>query len=243
MIKYASNSLLAALISFSNEIGNLCASLGGVDASDVFRGLHLSQYLSPELAGGSRVTAPITAFLAAGCGFGGSCLPKDVAALVAHGQSRGEAMPLLSAVMDTNRAQPRRMIELLRPHVASLAGARVAVLGLAFKPDTDDVRESPALPLIRLLLSEGAWVRAYDPIANENAKRALGEPEVVFCSELDEALAGADAALLATAWDEFRTLPDKLRGMRNPPLLVDGRRLVAPHDVERYEGIGLGRPL
>ena len=150
-------------------------------------------------------------------------------------------MPLLSAVMDINRAQPRRMIELLKRHLPDLAGVRVAVLGLAFKPDTDDVRESPALSLIRLLLNEGAIVQAHDPVANENAQQALGESDVLFCGSRDEALAGVDAVLLVTAWGEFLDLPKKLRTMANPPLLVDGRRLIEPADVEQYEGIGLGQ--
>ena len=243
MIKYASNSLLATMISFSNEIGNLCARLGGIDAREVFRGVHLSQYLSTVEGNGSRRPAPITAFLAAGCGFGGSCLPKDVSALAAHGQARGEAMPLLSSVLEINRGQPRRMIELLKRHIPNLEGRRVAVLGLAFKPDTDDVRESPALPLIQLLQAEGARVSAYDPVANGNARIALGQGQVgsalELCDSLEDAVRTAEAILLVTAWNEFRALPEMLRSRACPPLIVDGRRLLDPAGVERYEAIGL----
>jgi UDPglucose 6-dehydrogenase/GDP-mannose 6-dehydrogenase len=239
MIKYASNSLLATLISFSNEIGNLCAALGGVDVREVMQGVHLSQYLSPRQPDGSRVKAPISAFLAAGCGFGGSCLPKDVAALIRHGQEHSEAMPLLSAVIEINRGQPQRMVELLEKHFPSLAGVKVAVLGLAFKPDTDDVRETPALEIVRRLIEAGANVKAYDPIANASFARAFGASPVKYCESLAEVLEGADAALLVTRWQEFQQVPELLAGRYPAPPLVDGRRVIDPDAVECYEGIGV----
>src|SRR6185295_13146068 len=174
MIKYASNAVLATMISFSNEVGNLCAQLGNIDAADVMRGVHLARYFTTPLDDGAkRITAPITTFLYAGCGFGGSCLPKDVKALVAHGASAGQPMPLLDTVVKINEQQPRRVVELLEKHFPSLAGVRISVLGLAFKPDTDDMRESPAIPIIRDLLALGAVVSAYDPVAAESAKKVL----------------------------------------------------------------------
>lgn len=239
MIKYASNSLLATLVSFSNEIGNLCSAIGGMDAVDVFRGVHLSQYLSPALPDGTRATAPIAAFLSAGCGFGGSCLPKDVSALIQHGRDHGEAVPLLSSVIDINRVQPQRMLSLLQRHFPSLEGVDVAVLGLAFKPETDDVRESPALPIIRGLCQRGARVRAFDPIANTSAARHLGEAPIQFAGSLDEAIDGIDAAMLVTRWRQFSELPSVLAGRRPQPVLIDGRRVIDPHSVNTYEGIGL----
>ena len=160
MIKYASNSLLATLISFSNEIANLCSSLGNVDAMDVVRGMQSSKYLrAPEQAG----PAPIADFLVPGCGFGGSCLPKDISALIAHGRSTGASMRVLEAVRDTNLAQPARMIRLLEKHLPDLRGIPVTVLGLAFRPGTSDMRESPAILIIRDLLARGARVSAFDP--------------------------------------------------------------------------------
>src|SRR5262249_9785494 len=146
MIKYASNALLATMISFSNELGNLCARLGGVDIVDVMKGLHLSKYLSLVLPDGSRAWPSIKGFLWAGCGFGGSCLPKDVKALIAHGRNAGMPMPLLTAVINVNDRQHLQVFSLLRKHFTSLDGISVAVLGLSFRPDTDDVRESPAIP-------------------------------------------------------------------------------------------------
>jgi len=238
MIKYTSNSVLAALISFSNEIGNLCSALGGVDVADVMRGVHLARYFSTPLPDGQRVQAGISSFLWAGCGYGGSCLPKDTKALSAHGAAHGLAMPLLDAVIATNLAQPERMLALLGKHFPTLKGVRVSLLGLAFKEDTDDMRESPAIPLARLLVERGAIVSGYDPIAQETARAALPAP-VRLVTTLADAVQGADALLLVTRWAEFKTaLPVLLSAISKPPLLVDGRRIIEPASVPRYEGIG-----
>ena len=237
MIKYTSNSVLATLISFSNEIGNLCSALGGVDVADVMRGVHLARYFATPMPDGQRVQAGISSFLWAGCGYGGSCLPKDTKALSAHGAAHGMAMPLLDAVIATNLAQPERMLKLLDKHFASLAGKRVALLGLAFKDDTDDMRESPSIPLANLLLERGAVVSGYDPVARATARAALPS-DVRLVDTLEDAIAGADALLLVTRWAEFRRLPSLLAAMPHPPLLVDGRRIVEPASVARYEGIG-----
>ena len=242
MIKYASNALQATMISFANEIGNLCEGLGGMDVVDVLHGTHLMKELtfaSPGSAG--RRKAGITGFLGAGCGFGGSCFPKDVKAIVAHGQAHGITMSLLQSVLEINQAQPVRMVEMLEQAIGSLAGRRIAVLGLAFKPGTDDMRESPSLPIIRELVQRGANVQAYDPIANDAARRALPGVKVEFCSSLDAALRHADAIALVTKWAEFTVLPEKIRALEPVPTLVDGRRFVAPESVPRYFGIGLGR--
>lgn len=237
MIKYTSNAVLANLISFSNEIGNLCSALGGVDVADVMRGVHMARYFNPATSDGRRSLAGITSFLWAGCGYGGSCLPKDTKALSAHGASHGMPMPLLDAVIATNLAQPRRMLELLHRHFPALTGVRVALLGLAFKEDTDDMRESPAIALSQLLLQRGVQVLGYDPIARETARAALPE-QVQLVDSLAEAVNHADALMLVTRWAEFRKLPALLAGMKSPPVLVDGRRVIEPSSVPRYEGIG-----
>jgi len=239
MIKYASNALLATLISFSNEIGNLCAGLGGVDVVDVMRGLHASRYLTTTLPDGGRVTAPLAAFLWAGCGFGGSCLPKDVRALITHGRLVGQSMPLLEAVIDTNVRQSHQALALLQKHYPSLQGVRVAVLGLAFRPDTDDMRESPAIPIIQDLLAAGAEVTAYDPAATAAARRRFVNDRVRVCGALSEAVQDVGAIVLTTKWDEFTRLPDLLRDRHPQPLVVDGRRMLDKRGVQRYEGIGL----
>jgi UDPglucose 6-dehydrogenase len=240
LIKYASNALLATMISFANEMGNLASALGDIDVSEVMRGVHASNYLSPRLADGTRIKAPITAFLEAGCGFGGSCLPKDVGALIAHGAEAGTSMRLLQAVIDTNVGQPARLVALARAGLGTLDGKRVSVLGLAFKPDTDDVRESPAFPIIDQLLSEGALVTAHDPIAMPGARQRINGHKVVFAEDLEQAVEAADAVLIVTRWDRFDSLPRILALRDKQPLVVDGRRMLAPGSVANYAGIGLG---
>ncbi len=237
MIKYTANSLLATLISFSNEIGNLCAK-AGVDVVDVMNGVHLDKRFSPLPPEGGRIRPAFLSYLAAGCGFGGSCFPKDVKALVAHGIKAGVPMNLLGAVIAVNEKQPSKMLDLLARHLPELTGRRVAVLGIAFKPGTDDIRESPALPVIRELLQAGADVSAFDPIAREEAEKVFGH-SVDFADELETAINGADAILIMTRWDDFRALPALLADLERPPVVVDGRRMLAKDCVPRYEGIGV----
>lgn len=238
MIKYSSNALLATLISFSNELGNLCAALGNTDIADVMKGLYLSKYLTTGLTDGRRMTAPITSFLWAGCGFGGSCLPKDVKALIAQGQKVGQPMPLLQSVLQINAQQPSKILALLKKHFPSLEGLRVAVLGLAFRPETSDMRESPAIPVIQLLLAEKAVVQAYDPAAREEARKIFPSGQVRLDATLVESLAGAEAVVLITRWEEFRQLPELLKRLERQPLVVDGRRMLDPKSTAEYEGIG-----
>jgi UDPglucose 6-dehydrogenase len=239
MIKYTANSLLATMISFSNEIGNLCSGLGQIDVVDVMKGVHLDRRLSPILDNGGRIVPAIATYLEAGCGFGGSCFPKDVNALIAHGKAAGQNMNILQSVMDINHTQPLRMIEMLKKHHETLQGRRIAVLGLAFKPGTDDMRESPSIPIIKALHEEGAEISAYDPIATDEARKLFTDIPVQYAGSLDEAVKDADAVVLVTLWDEFATLPDILNGMSPVPLLVDGRRMFDKNSVPRYEGIGL----
>lgn len=239
MIKYTSNAVLATMISFSNEIGNLCSSLGDIDVVEVMQGVHLAHYFTVRTPGDTGyAAAPITSFLQAGCGFGGSCLPKDVSALIAHGEAAGLPMPLLDAVIRINRKQPKRVIELLEQHFPSLRGVKVSVLGLAFKPDTDDMRESPAIPIVRELLERGAEVSAYDPVATESAAAVFGNERIRFLGSLDSALREVDAVVLVTRWDEFQRVPDVLATMETPPLVIDGRRMVDKQRIRRYAGIG-----
>jgi len=237
MIKYASNCVLATMISFSNEFGNLCSVLGGVDVTDVMRGVHLARYFTTALEDGRRIKAPITSFLWAGCGYGGSCLPKDTKALSAHGAAHGAVMPLLDSVIAINQAQPAQMMSLLDRHFTSLKGVRVALLGLAFKEDTDDMRESPAIPLARMLIERGAHVVGYDPVARASARAAL-PAAVELAPSLEAALSDVDAALLVTRWSEFQRVPDLLKEHPKVPVLVDGRRMLDPASNSRYEGIG-----
>jgi UDPglucose 6-dehydrogenase len=235
MIKYASNAVLATLISFSNEIARLCSAVGGVDAIDVMRGVHQASYFTMR-RGEDNFTAPITSFIEPGCGFGGSCLPKDVTALIGQGRDKGLTMNLLQSVLDINREQPEEMIRLIRRHFASLVDVSVAVLGIAFKPDTDDVRESPSFPIIRRLKAEGAHVTAYDPVARPNGHEVLVGVNVV--RSLREAVVDAKIIILVTRWPEFSELAGLLNELHQRPLVVDGRRVLDPGSFAQYEGIG-----
>jgi UDPglucose 6-dehydrogenase/GDP-mannose 6-dehydrogenase len=239
MIKYASNALLATMISFANEIGNLCATIGSVDVVDVIRGVHLDRRLSPRLPGGERIRPGFLSYLEAGCGFGGSCFPKDVQALVAYGEHLGNPMRLLKSVIEVNEHQPRKLLSLLQKHFPSLEQRRVAVLGLAFKPGTDDLRESPAIPIVQELIAQRAIVTAYDPVAQPAAERLFGSRGVVFPGGLAETIENTDAIVLVTRWDLFNTLPGLLADRDPQPLIVDGRRMLDKQSVQRYEGIGL----
>ena len=239
MIKYASNALLATLVSFSNEIANLCSAVGDVDVREVTDGVHASQYLTIELADGSRHTAPIASFVEAGCGFGGSCLPKDVRALAGQGRDLATPTPLLDAVLTVNESRHEELLRLLRRHVPSLAGRQVAVLGFAFKPGTDDVRESPAIPVVRGLLAEGADVRVHDPVAGAAVREVFPDGPVRAVPTLEEAVAGADAVVLVTRWEEYGRLADVVREANPDVLVVDGRRVLDKRAFRRYEGIGL----
>lgn len=237
MIKYASNTLLATCISFANEIATLCEGVGGIDVVEVMRGVHASRYLANGSINGSAQPAPIARFIEAGCGFGGSCLPKDTAALAAHGKAHGVSTPLLDAVLEVNRAQARRSVGLVQRHLPLLRGRSVAVLGTAFKPGTADLRQSPAEPIIEHLLSLGALVRTFDPAANEDTRRHFAE-RVRVCESIKEAIEGAEAIVVCTAWPDFASLPDLLRGRRDQPVVVDGRRMFDPAAFARYEGVG-----
>lgn len=239
MIKYTSNSLLATMISFSNEIANLCAAIGDIDVVDVMNGVHLDKRLSPILPNGNRILPAFTTYIEAGCGFGGSCFPKDVKALIAHGKRIGIPMILLDAVVHINKEQPKQVISILKKHFPILKGARIAVLGLAFKPGTDDMRESPAIPIINHLLAEGTKIKAYDPVAKHEAQKLFGNNTIIFCDAINETIEDVDAILLLTRWDEFSGIPTLLADLEPKPLFIDGRRMLDKNKIEKYAGIGL----
>jgi UDPglucose 6-dehydrogenase len=214
MIKFASNAFLATKISFANEIGNLC-KVSGIDSYEVFLGVGLDTRINPK-------------FFRSGLGFGGSCFPKDVNALIALARSKGIDPIILNAVIDTNKEQPRRMIELLEKHL-NPRDHRIGVLGLAFKPDTDDIRESRAIAVIQLLLEAGAKVKAYDPEAMGHFKELF--PGISYAATATEVLA-SDAVLIVTEWKEFDSLD--YRGK----LVIDGRRVEkARNEAAVYEGM------
>lgn len=227
MIKLASNAFLATKISFINEIANVCEEVGA-DVTEVARGMGLDE----------RIGA---AFLKAGIGYGGSCFPKDVSALKQLAGNSGYHFQLLNSVIEVNELQKRRVIGKLTKRLGALAGKRIALLGLAFKPNTDDMREASSLVLSARLQGEGAEVVAYDPVATEAASDLLATTE--FASSAEEALRGADAAILVTEWPEFAALdwPALAATMRSA-VIVDGRNYLDAEALRAagfaYEGIG-----
>ncbi len=238
MIKYTSNALLATAISFANEIGDLCASLG-IDAMDVIRAVQASRYLTTTAKDGSTALAGISSYLEPGSGFGGSCLPKDVEALIRHGERQGRPMALLKAVVDINEGRAEELVAIIQRHVPDLKGSRVTVLGLAFRPDTDDTRVSPSFPLIRRLLEAGARVTAHDPVARPDLDGLFGEGRVRLVEDLPEAVRDSDAVVLVTRWDQYRSLPELLGATSVQPVVIDGRRMLDKWQFSRYDGIGL----
>ena len=227
MIKLASNAFLATKISFINEIANVSEEVGA-DVAEVARGMGLDKRIGPS-------------FLRAGIGYGGSCFPKDVSSLKQLAGNTGYHFQLLTAVIEVNELQKRRVLKKLEKHLGSLAGKTVALLGLAFKPDTDDMREASSLVLASRLEGEGATVRGYDPVAEKPARELL--PKVEFRESLEDALDGADAAILVTEWPEFAEADwASLRDRMANPLLIDGRNFLDPEKVREagftYEGIG-----
>ena len=235
MIKYANNCLLATQISAVNELANLCFELGGIDVRDVMQGVHLDQRWSPITPGG-RIHPQILTYLIPGCGFGGSCFPKDVQALRTLGQDRGLPMHALQAVLEINDAQPLQIIRQLESALGDLRGRSILILGLAFKPGTDDLRESASLRIIDHLVACGAHVSAHDPIALENAKRYYADQPVSFVEDWPAAVPAAEAVVVATAWRDYASLPTL-----HPRVFADARRMFQPGDFPEtvYLAIGL----
>jgi UDPglucose 6-dehydrogenase len=230
MIKYASNAFLAAKISFINEMANICEALGA-DVKEVAAGMGLDGRIGPH-------------FLEAGLGWGGSCFPKDVKALAYMAETEGRHPHLLHAVMDINADQRQAPLRKLQEILDEpLEGKTVGLLGLAFKPNTDDMRDAPSIDLARNLMRAGASVRAYDPAAMENAHRLL--PEVTLVKNAYEVAKDADALILVTEWNEFKNLDlERVNELMRSPILVDGRNIYDPVEVRalgfKYRGIGRG---
>ncbi len=231
LTKYAANAMLATRISFMNQIAQLCEAVGA-DVTHVRRGIGSDRRIGQ-------------AFLFPGPGYGGSCFPKDVKALIRTGSENALTLDILAAVEDANQRQKRVLVEKLQRHLGSLRGTVIAVWGLAFKAETDDVRESPGLVLIEELLRAGAQVRVHDPAAMETARRQLGS-RVTYAGHGFDALTGADALAIVTEWLEYRN-PDfaRIKQLLKRPLIVDGRNLYDPHKLGRlgftYDSVG--RPL
>lgn len=230
MIKYASNAFLAARISLINEIANICQHIPGADVTVVSKAIGLDKRIGPY-------------FLNAGLGYGGSCFPKDVKALIKYAEKLGETPRVLEAVDNVNMMQPLKAVELAEKLLGSLRGKTAAILGLAFKPNTDDIREAVSLKIIKTLLEKGCTVKAYDPAAIENARKVFGDT-VSYAPSAEECLRDADFCIVATEWEEFRRLgPDDFRKLMREPVVVDGRRIYDPErfmEKVEFAAVGLG---
>jgi UDPglucose 6-dehydrogenase len=229
MIKYASNAFLATKISFINAIANICEA-SGANVDDVARGMGFDPRISAD-------------FLSAGLGFGGSCFPKDVESLLHTASKFGSEFTLLKSVLDINRERVKHFVDLIRQGLGDLEGKTIGILGLAFKPNTDDMREAKSIEIIRKLLKAGAHLKAYDPAAMENAKRMF--PDITYCQSAYQTAEESDALVIVTEWREFKLLDmEKLRKLMKRPLIFDGRNI---YNIDRMVTVGfdyfsIGRP-
>jgi len=231
LIKYASNSFLATKLSFANQIANICERISGADIKKVTQAIGLDKRIGPL-------------YMNAGLGYGGSCLPKDIKALISFCKRIKYSPELIKSVEKVNESQPYRAIEFARNALGKLNRRRIALLGLAFKPDTDDIREAVSLKIIRRLLAEKSEVIAYDPVASKNVKSVFKE-RINYASSALECIKNADCCIVVTEWDEFKKLKptDFVKSMRKP-ILIDGRRIYDPHEFSQeitYFAIGLGK--
>ena len=230
LIKYASNAFLATKISYINEMANLCERIGA-DIHDVAKAMGLDKRI------GSK-------FLHPGPGFGGSCFPKDLMALAKMGQQLETRLKIVESVIEVNTAQRELVVKKMEKVLGSLEGKTIGVLGLSFKPNTDDIRESPAMSISRRLLDNNGRIQAYDPIAMPKAQRVFAQDKVSFSSNAYEAASGADALLIATEWNEFRNIDlEQIKKMMKTPILFDVRNILEPEKAEAlgFQYFGTGR--
>lgn len=225
MIKYAQNAFLATKISFINEIANICEKFG-VDVEDVSKAIGLDKRIGKE-------------FLKAGIGFGGSCLIKDTKTLMDYSISKNYLPKLLNAVIEINENQPFKIVEYLKDEFKSLNGRKICVLGVTFKPNTSDIRDSRALPILRELIKENAFIKVYDPKGLENVKKIFGD-KLVYCKDSYSCLKDCEACLILTDWEEFKSID-----YSRVKILIDGRRLLDPKEIKdrkiKFKAIGLGK--
>jgi UDPglucose 6-dehydrogenase len=230
LIKYASNAFLATKISFINEVANLCEKVGA-DIHHVARAIGLDKRIGPK-------------FLHPGPGFGGSCFPKDVLALAKIGEKFGSRMRIVESVVEVNKIQKELLVRKIEASLGGLANRCIGVLGLSFKPNTDDIRESPAILICQKLVESQAQVQAYDPISMPNAQKVLNGNRISYCSSAYEAASSSDALLVATEWNEFRNIDlEKIKSLMRQPIIFDARNIFEPEKMESlgFKYFGTGR--
>jgi UDPglucose 6-dehydrogenase len=232
MIKYASNAFLATKIAFINEIANLCERYDDVDVREVADGMGFDHRIG-------------RAFLDAGLGFGGSCLPKDLRALVEGARRKKVRLRVAEATLSSNELQPLRAVRMARGMIGRLRGKQAAVLGLAFKPGTSDMREAPSVKVVRELVDAGMSVSVYDPMAMDEARKLFGNT-VRYAKDIRDCLKGTDCCLIVTEWDEFKAIqPGLFIDAMARPVVIDGRRVLEPAQLDpriAYVPVGLGKP-
>ena len=230
LIKYASNAFLATKISFINEMANICERVGA-DIHMVAKGMGLDHRIGPK-------------FLHPGPGYGGSCFPKDTSAITKIARAHGYTCKIVEAVIEVNAAQRVIMLDKIREMTGGLSGKHIGVLGLAFKPNTDDIRESPALDIVEMMLNEGALIKAFDPAGMENAKKVMPYT-ITYCADSYEVAEGSDALVILTEWNQFRKLDlSKIKTLLKSPKIIDLRNIYDPANMSRmgFEYTSVGRP-
>jgi UDPglucose 6-dehydrogenase len=230
LIKYASNAMLATKITFINTIANICEKIPGADVKVVATAMGLDKRIG-------------SLFLDAGLGYGGSCFPKDVKALIACSKAFGYEPELLESTENVNKTQPLKAVQFCKEQLGNLKDRKIAILGLAFKPETDDMREARVIPIINQLLKEGASVAAYDPVAMSVAKTIFND-RIIYAASAKECIKNADCCLLVTEWEEFKKLtPQDFIANMKKPILIDGRRIYDPELFKSkltFIAVGLG---
>ena len=244
MIKYANNSILATQISMVNELANITTRIGGIDIEDVLQGVYKDKRWSP-IKNGKRINPQILSYLKAGCGFGGSCLPKDIKALEYKSNSLGLNPIIINSVIETNKSQPLEVINILNSHYNSLSNRAFLILGLAFKPETDDIREAISLKIISYLQNKGCSIIAHDPIAIENCKQTIvNQDHLNFTNNWEKELSNVDGILILTEWSAYLKLSNKKHQKEiSKKVIFDARRMFNSDDFPFSKYLSIGRNL
>lgn len=253
LIKYSANALFATMISYSNEIARIAEKVGGIDVVDVWRGVHLDNRLSPRVGSlpkkNGRYFPQFLSYIFSGCGYGGSCFPKDTKAITNFARENKIETPVLNGVVKINTSQPLRLVHLLKKTVGEIKGKKITVLGLTFKPDTDDLRESPAIPVIEELIKNKAKVSVHDPLAYlKGPRKELENLKIHYHQKIEKAVFGAEAVIIVTAWSEYKKLtPSFFIKLMKDPVIIDGRRIFSVDKFLKkgikFQAIGYKNPL
>ena len=238
MIKYANNTLLACLISMNNELSNLSSLVGGIDYLDVIKGISTDKRWSPEV-NHSKIYPSIISYFTPGAGFGGSCFPKDVQAIRTQGESLGLEMLMTNSILDVNDRQPDFVLEILKKY--NNAEKNILILGLAFKPNTDDIRESSSIKILKLLLKKDFKLIAHDPIAIDNAKAEINNENIKFCNDWKSEIKNNSIIIIGTNWEEYTVLKNILNNEKSKKIIIDCKRLFNSNEINYHDYATYGK--